>query len=621
MLELRNQELTDLNRSADFLGRTLRENVELHSMDSANSQAKFITESGKLISTSYATTPEGDTQFTDVVVEDVETITSDDYVDSVVSENIHKFIRDIRADEYNTAEVRFTDVLQSFEDRSKVVNAREKFQMVQERFSDSMNITNTSQWKKLNEVSNLLTSFLAENQESVTKMKDISNGIKLCTSVHKAFNAPVQSLEEVVSESSFTVPSDSNKTLYDMLCQQELIRKEILESKANFAQSWAGNEAVQHLANCIYSKPEVIAEGLEDAIREIPYLALATKAELTDVFESVFKITSDEVITKKDVREFVHCVFESKKAAKSELLSVLSEKYGLNIQSLKFVPSFSGLAKAQSVVFEVLSKATRKEGVLHDVLVEFSSFLRKKGGVHVLEVNDFLTESFSNAGYSLVENGIMAQYINVPKLKADLQALKILVGGGDAAPEGAMGDAGAEMEPGVEPDPEAVGKNPVAEPGVAPEEAPQGPDTMTDELPPEAAGDEMPGEMDAEMPPEGLGDDSEAAQAGGMDMEGGAPEEMGGGGDAASLVADLEALIASLAGGGGGMDDMEGGAPPEEGFQKSDAVPGEEAPAEEEGGAEEGGAPPENGEANGMPPKADGKKPFPPKKKKPFPPQ
>ena len=544
MLELRNQELTDLNRSADFLGRTIRENLELQSMDSANSQAKIITESGDLLSCSYSTDPEGNVSFTNFNVEDVEKITSDDYVEGVVNENIHRFIRDIRGDQYNRADVSFSDIIESFETRNRITKTREKFQTIQERFSDGMNVVNTPQWQKLNEVSVLFTQYLGENKEAVSKLADVVNGVKLCTSVHKAFNTKTSTLKDIAAGESFEVPADSNKTLYDMLCQQELIRKEILESKSNFAQAWAGNEAIQKLANCIYSTPDVIADSIVEAIKEIPYLALATKAELTNVFESVFKITSDEVITKKDIREFVHCVFEYKKSAKEDLLSMLSEKYGLNMQILKFVPSFSGLAKAQSVIFEVLSKATKREGVLHDVLVEFASFLRKKGGVHVLEVNDFLAKSFRDAGYVLEENGIMAQYINVPKLKADLQALKILVGGGDAAAgaeAGAMGDT--EVPPGELPPEPGVEPDPAAEAGIPPEEVSQGGDTMEDEYPPET--------HDGNVPPEGLGDDSEAAVPGeeGGDvpgMEGGVdPAAAEGGGDAASLVADLEALIQS----------------------------------------------------------------------------
>jgi len=627
MLETRNQDLTNLNRSADLLGRALRENVELHTMDSTQNQAKFVTESGELLTCSYAQEEDGSINLTNFNVNRVEKIMSSDYIDNLVKKNISSFVRGIRDDNYSHADKSFSDVLQSFENRNKIEDSRDKFQAIQERFKAGMEITSTPQWKKLNEVSLLLNHFLKENKEKVMQFEDVVNGVKLCNAVSTAFKMSPITLKELKEGKNFHIPSDANKTLYDMLCQQELIRKEILESKADFAQAWAGNTVIQNLANCIYAERDVIRETLCEAIKEIPYLALATKAELTNVFESVFKIvaTTDKVITKKDVREFVHTVFESKKPAKTQLLSTLSEKYGLNVQSLKFTPSFSGLSKAQSVVFEVLAKITKEEGVLHDVLVEFSTFLRKKGGVQVLDVNDFLTEAFNNSEMvQLSENGLMAQYINLPKLKADLQALKILVGGGDAGMEGAAGMEGdAGMDPSNPIAPEDAEPPLDGEEDVASDEmTQQGTDSMTDEYPPEGAG-EVPPEAQGDMPPEALGDDSEAAQPG-MDvepgMEGDPAAAIGGGGDAASLVADLEALIQSLGGPGGGLEGEEGAPMP---FQKGDTVPSDGVPPEEGGGEapEEGGGPPPE-EGGGEAPEGNGKKPFPPKKgKKPFPPK
>jgi hypothetical protein len=103
-------------------------------------------------------------------------------------------------------------------------------------------------------------------------------------------------------------------------------------------------------------------------------------------------------------------------------------------------------------------------------------------------------------------------------------------------------------------------------------------------------------------------------------MEGDPAAAIGGGGDAASLVADLEALIQSLGGPGGGLEGEEGAPEP---FQKGDTVPSDGVPPEEGGGEapEEGGGPPPE-EGGGEAPEGNGKKPFPPKKgKKPFPPK
>jgi hypothetical protein len=227
----------------------------------------------------------------------------------------------------------------------------------------------------------------------------------------------------------------------------------------------------------------------------------------------------------------------------------------------------------------------------------------------VLAVNDFLSETFKNAEIEqLSENSIMAQYINVPKLKSDLQALKILVGG-DA--DGGVGGVGDDPNNPVVPNDGDVEPNFGDEDVASDEMTQQGVDNMTDEYAPEDGQEEMPPEGQEGMPPEGqegmppdeLGDDSEAALGGGA-VGGEAEAVPGEGGDAASLVSDLEALIQSLGGPGGGL---EGGNAAEE-FQKGDPAPGDGMPPEEGGGEEvEGG----EGEEEEMPPKK--KKPFPPK--------
>ena len=94
-------------------------------------------------------------------------------------------------------------------------------------------------------------------------------------------------------------------------------------------------------------------------------------------------------------------IFEFKKPIKQNILSELNESYGINVQNLKFVPTFTNLAKAQSVLFEALASTSEKDSVVRDLFESFSKTLRKKGGIQTLDVNDFIFETFKEAEVEL----------------------------------------------------------------------------------------------------------------------------------------------------------------------------------------------------------------------------
>ena len=77
-----------------------------------------------------------------------------------------------------------------------------------------------------------------------------------------------------------------NKSIYEMICRQELVKKELLESKKNFGDSWATSPKVKALAGLIYEEDEgSIAEALSEAIDEVPYFAFVTKGFFDDFRE------------------------------------------------------------------------------------------------------------------------------------------------------------------------------------------------------------------------------------------------------------------------------------------------------------------------------------------------
>ena len=187
-----------------------------------------------------------------------------------------------------------------------------------------------------------------------------------------------------------------------MVCDKELVRKELLEAKESFTNIWAKNDKIGTLASHIYSNDATIKTSLKEAVADVPYLALSNKVDLVSVMESVFQITNPGNISKKDIREFVNKIYEYKKPMKTLVLETLNNVYGVNVQSLRFIPSFKGLAEVQSDVLGILSESC-EEGILSDVLKEFGATMNRKGGVQVLDVANLLSDVLAAAEVEVVE--------------------------------------------------------------------------------------------------------------------------------------------------------------------------------------------------------------------------
>ena len=87
---------------------------------------------------------------------------------------------------------------------------------------------------------------------------------------------------------------------------------------------------------------------------------------------------------------------------KTLVLETLNNVYGVNVQSLRFIPSFKGLAEVQSDVLGILSESC-EEGILSDVLKEFGATMNRKGGVQVLDVANLLSDVLAAAEVEVVE--------------------------------------------------------------------------------------------------------------------------------------------------------------------------------------------------------------------------
>jgi len=189
-----------------------------------------------------------------------------------------------------------------------------------------------------------------------------------------------------------------NKSIYEMICRQELVKKELLESKKNFSDSWATSPTVKTLAGLIYEEDEErIAEALSEVVNEVPYFAFVTKGSLHTALKSSLMISESVQIPDDHLRKYTSILFEMKKPIKNELVTILNEKYGINVQNLKEAPSFKSLINTQVVVLETIARISPKKSTQKRVLREFVEVLKQKSGVQSIEVNDCLRLIFEQA--------------------------------------------------------------------------------------------------------------------------------------------------------------------------------------------------------------------------------
>ena len=222
-------------------------------------------------------------------------------------------------------------------------------------------------------------------------------------SVSLAFDIPKISLDRLEEQQSIEFTDGKNKSIYDLICRQELVTKELKESKNNFDIVWANNKNINALASLIYSgDKDKISATLSEALSDVPYLALATKKQLKETFSKTLQLENsiDIDFSDKDIKSFASIIFEMKKPIKDILIETINEKYGVNIQNLKEVASFRGLVEAQIVIFESLSRLAPKSSIIKDVLGEVSTMLREKSGVEAIDVNDILQAVFEKATYT-----------------------------------------------------------------------------------------------------------------------------------------------------------------------------------------------------------------------------
>ena len=224
LFENRNTTVTNLLKLGDCLGRSLRENVELFSIDSEDRKVAYLTENGKVISGNYDC--QEDLAFSNITIQDSEIFSDNEVFDSFVDRKVSYFVGDLNEDRYNDADGSFNELLSLWENRLKFQNVKKRLDEKSAVFGDSQDIVNTEQFQRFLEIMPQIVEFLEENRETVQKVQEVENSIKLSDSVSRAFNFPRLSFEALQESGSYRVAKGINKSVYDLVCKQELVKKE-----------------------------------------------------------------------------------------------------------------------------------------------------------------------------------------------------------------------------------------------------------------------------------------------------------------------------------------------------------------------------------------------------------
>jgi hypothetical protein len=442
IFESRNKTFLNLVKLGDYLGRSLRESVELFSVD--GDTVTYLTESKYVIRGNYKLTP---LSLTQIEVEDSAIFESKEIYNKLVDKRISSLLADLLENDLSDAKNSFDGVLGLWESKLQFDKVNRRLVDKAQRFDESFNILSTPEFGRLAEMRDELVKALKENTD-LALSPEIRSTVRLSSVISKSFDLPRLDIEKLAEDKQYSVPATINSTLYDHLCKQEIIAKELLESKQSLDTIWITNEKIQKLPSYIYESDHNVMQLVAEIVNEVPYFAMATKKQISSLVEgNLDLLVDDNRIPEKDIKGFVAKIFEFKKPVKNHLTNLLNEKYGVNVQTLTATPTFDSLIKTQSFIFECLSQIAPKNSNMNRVLVEFAQMLKEKNGIESIDVSDFLTEVFELCDYdsSLNETSLL-NYLNFDRVADDLgkigQVLKMIqagVGGGDAA--GALGAA------------------------------------------------------------------------------------------------------------------------------------------------------------------------------------
>ena len=426
IFEGRDRKVSHLLKASDSIGRSLRENVKLLSVDDNKKEVIFLTENDKVIKAKYHI--DEDVLLSDIEVEDGELFRDSEKFDNIVGVRVSQFIEKIYEDEISDAEDSFSSILNLWENRIKFEDIRKRMEEEQEKFNYTNKIIETEEFSNFLEILPQVVSFLQDNEESFNKIPEIKNGAKLSEALSTAFNIPKVSYEDLENMDTYDVEGTITDSIYEMICKQELIKKELIESKINFEGVWATHEKISTLASLVFeSDKEKVAKALVECAIQVPYLAFTTKKQLFTTLQNNLSVNDGPSLNESDIKKYASKLFELKKPIKEVYSTVLNEKYGVNINNLRDTPSLRSLLNTQVVIFEALSRLSPKGTVQKKVLNEVAQMLKTKNGGESIDVNDYLQIMFEESGYKYGNDTPISESFKIGELASEIHNIDELV--------------------------------------------------------------------------------------------------------------------------------------------------------------------------------------------------
>ena len=450
LIENRGKEFSNLIKIGDYLARTLRENVELFSVE--DGVATYLTENGSVISGNYNFKPT--LKLSKIVVEDAEVLENKKAFEEATDKKVMTVLSNLLEDDYQSAEGSFDKILSMYETKLTYERIKSRLEEKTERFGESTKIVSSKEFSRVSEIKDQLVEFLKEN-EDLLQSAGMKTGLKLINLVSTSFDLPKRTVDQIQEASEIQVDFVGKTNLYEHLCRKELIQKELLEAKRSFDNIWVDSTSVQDLASMIFENDaDALTHQVAQVVSDAPYLALATKKQITSLMGNCLSMNEVKV-TQKDINGFATKIYEMKKPIKQYVLDVLNEKYGIDVRKLDEVPTFRTLAMTEGEIITQIAKHAPTDSLIEKTLLEFVDSLKTKNGAETIDLAVFLEEMFSEAGHgeSLNEASLM-DYMDFTKVADDLgkigQVLKMLVPAVENAAEELKDEAEEEATGGKE---------------------------------------------------------------------------------------------------------------------------------------------------------------------------
>ena len=398
LLENRNRAVSELIKLGTCIGRSLRENVKIFSVDSETKLVTYLTESEYLIEGNYNL--EDKPTLKNIVISSTDVMKDTKLYEKHVNSQIGDFIGSILHDNHAEANLSFDKVLGLWENRLRLTEEEEQLKKESARNKKNSSIVETAEFYKMVEISPTIVEFLKENRESIEKNGNILDALAMSSVISEAFDIPRLTLESLGELEEYSLKDEKTSSVFDLVCKQELLKQEIYESKREFEKMWVNNPRIQKIVSNIFEQDEEeVVTSIIEAVTEIPYFALATKKQLNSLLSNSLAMNEGIVVSNEELRNYASSLFEINKPIKEGIIEALNEKYGIDVRNLKDLPSFGVIVENQRFLFSEIAEMAPEKSNIRVVCNEIVSMLDKKNGVESIDMNDFSHSLFEEAGY------------------------------------------------------------------------------------------------------------------------------------------------------------------------------------------------------------------------------